>query len=430
MPGESLLFFFLVAAIWLFQGAFRRDYLSPGVLYLSVIFGTLGIAFLKLDAAMTPFHDKTWLILVVSAIAFMVGTVIARLYFFHRGIALFQGLPSSDRVVEIFSRYSWKRHFLWTFLGVLLFLVACMAEVWIYGVPVLFRKDVLKIMSPNGLKIGYWIFVLGNYGLLLILLIPAMFKKLNPHRGLRILAVVSFPIILALGFACYPGRSPVFQTIVFTGFFLNALLIRLRIRHILLGTVLILGLFIAGISAKKQRDYIDLTNKHLWIIPYQYVANNYWNLDYALNPPTDLERQPTTYGHRMIGGMLFLDLWPDWIGMGQIYGIDGVFNENSHKVHGLNSVGYWWGLYRDFSVVGVILFPLLAGLWQGWFYNRIRSMPQPPYLFVYSYINIFIVMSFFTDFWTILTASICVLSLWLIGKTCEKPISVRARVSQ
>lgn len=403
---------------------FKRDYLSPGALYLTIILGTLGIAFLRLDPAMTPFHSKTWLILVVSGIAFILGVVIARLYYFQRNIALWNRVPNRDSLTLLFSNYSWKRHLLWTYLGVFIFLIACAVEIKEYDIPVLFRHDVLKIMGPKGLKIGYWIYALGNYCLLLILFLPAMFKKLNPNRNLRIFASVSFFFVLVLGFVCYPGRSPVFQAIIFTGFFMNAVLFRLKIRHVALGVLIVVGLFLAGISAKKQRDSIDLTNKYLWILPYQYIANNYWNLDYALNPPNDLERQPTTYGHRMLGGMLFMDLWPDWLGLGRVYGIDGVFNENSHKIQGLNSMGYWWGLYRDFSVVGVLLFPFLGGLWQGWLYNRVRQAPHPPYLFVYSYVNIFIVMAFFTDFWTVLTSSICIISLWLVGKTSFQPPSI------
>ena len=39
-------------------------------------------------------------------------------------------------------------------------------------------------------------------------------------------------------------------------------------------------------------------------LPYKYIANNYWNFDYALNPPSDRPRGNFTYGWTPLFGMM------------------------------------------------------------------------------------------------------------------------------
>ena len=67
--------FCLVRVAWL-----KRDFFSPISVYCFTQFLTLGIAFLRLDPAMTDFHAKTWMIWILGLVSFCAGCFLVTQY--------------------------------------------------------------------------------------------------------------------------------------------------------------------------------------------------------------------------------------------------------------------------------------------------------------------------------------------------------------
>jgi oligosaccharide repeat unit polymerase len=131
------------------------------------------------------------------------------------------------------------------------------------------------------------------------------------------------------------------------------------------------------------------------------VANNFWNLDYALNRHLQKEAHPTTYGFSSVQG--FLDMTPSLGGMlgGQIRSdtqMDSQFNKSSAKLRGWNTVMYQWTLYKDFGLAGVFVGPFLIGIALGFLYMAVRRRPSPLNLAAYSFLAFFIYNSIFGFF--------------------------------
>lgn len=419
---SGLLFLLCFSAI-AFLAAFKRNYFSPGALYIICISGSMAIAFLPVDPAMTPFRGFTWLVIGSSSFAFVTGTIVARLHLHATGIRVERDQPFQDQVKIAVSGYNWKRHIFLTTLGASSFIPAAIAVLQKHGTITILNPHVATLMKIGGLDIGYWQFPLVLYSIWLMLLYPALFRKMNPHPWLRWYSRILFVILLVSGFAFFPARNPVMQMLLFCAVFTNAVIFRLKIRHIVLGILFFFVLFVAASSAKQQVAKFDLLAKDVWRYPYIYIANNYWNLDYALNPMTNQKEHPTTYGHHLIGGMFLIDLWPDWPAIGKAFQFDTMMNESVQKIQGLNTLGYWWGLYKDFWMFGIVLLPFLGGLLQGWFYNRIRLWPDLQHLLIYSYVTVYIILAFFADFWGLILTPLTLFPMWLISTvSTQKPV--------
>jgi len=424
VPFDALVCFIVFAVVLVFQTIFKRNQMSPGALYILIIIGTLGISFLNLMPAMTPFKPFTWITIVGSSISFIVGTIIVRIYFYSQGIILPRFSIDRDAVVEIFARYNWRRHLKITASLIVLYGIAVVRFLFKYDAPTIFSKSMLNIVGKAGIDIGYLYLPLVTYPLLLMLILPCTSIHTKLPKWWRVLCKILFLAMLLIGFSFWPARGALMTFFIFAVAYYNAVVRRIQIRHFMLLGVGIIIMFILVANLKKQIDS-TMPDSKIWKLPYSYIANNYWNLDYAINPPSDRELHPLTWGHQTLGGFLGLEFWPDWMSIRTAYHWDGLFNERVEKVRYLNTNGYWWRLYKDYWVFGTMVFPFFGGLWQGWMYNRVRFSPDLPFVLVYAYMTVFIVLSFFCDFWGMGTAPIYLLGLWVISKTCATPAQLK-----
>ncbi len=417
MPGDALLLFLSCLALLLFLTFFSRNIISPGALYFFVIAGTLAIAFLQLHPAMTPLQPMTWLLIGGSSFAFLSGSWIARFYFWAKGITIADVPIARNVAKDVYENYLWGRHLRWTFLFLFLYAIAAVRFLFHYGAPTLLADEYLEIVGQTGMQIGYFGFVLMLYPLGLMLLYPALGKDTGYQPWIRVLLRVVFILFFVIGFLFWPVRGALMHIVVYMVMFVNMFRNRLKLVHLSFLGILAIALFMMVSSMKDQIGKFDISDTKVWKVPYSYIANNYWNLDFAVNEPSDRELHGRTWGYNQ-ASMLGMDLWPYWPGLPKAFGWDGVFNKSVQKVPGLNTHGYWWRVYKDFWVIGVILMPLFGGFWQGWIYNRVRLYPHLPYLYVYSFASVFIVMTFFGDFWALFSTPIYLLVLWGIGKNC------------
>src|SRR5690606_22367137 len=131
---------------------------------------------------------------------------------------------------------------------------------------------------------------------------------------------------------------------------------------------------------------------------YLYIANNFWNLDYALNPPETREIQPTTYGYAIGQGFLSAFYLPGGTLAAQMIHetkIDDQFNRRSSKLKGWNTIPYHWPLYKDFGMFGVFAGSFLIGFGMSTLYLEMRRRPTMLKLGMYCYLAYWIVNSYF-----------------------------------
>ena len=129
-------------------------------------------------------------------------------------------------------------------------------------------------------------------------------------------------------------------------------------------------------------------------LPYKYLANNYWNLDYVLNPPNDREIHPHTYGIDFFNGIFeYAKLTGSFRSS---FRWDDAFNDRIQKVEGFNTVNYLWEVYKDLYTPGVFLLPLILGMALSLFYLRLSKPFSPRVILFYTVFIYFVGWWFFT----------------------------------
>jgi len=355
----SLVSFAVCGLTIIHASIFRRNILTPLYLYILTVSLTLGISYLKLDKAMTDFHLLTWFVLLTAAVAFLFGTQTARLAF---------RLP----YVTNDSTYNWTYHHLFSWLLFFTFLF-CSYPVYQYsgGFP-LFSSKLQSITNGSQIDFGYRVYGYASGSLVFLMFITSSFRRacmITPIRWVsRIMAISTFSFTLLLN----PTRSNLMCSAAL--FVISFHYLSRRIPAWLLPLLLIasIGGFVGIGFAKSQyaETAESLGLKKVLHLPYIYIANNYWNLDYALNPPTDKEIHPFTWGLDGLNGITeAIIIGP---ALTNAYHWDSPFNEKASKQKGLNTTGYLWEAYKDFRALGVIGIPFFIGFFSNWMYLRIR----------------------------------------------------------
>jgi len=380
--------------ILLFIGITKRNFFSPLVVFFFSQFLMLGIAYLKLDPAMSDFKLKTWLVLIAGNTSFAFGVLCFRFAYSRYRPLNPPLLPL--KIPQTMHQYRWGVHF--TF-GVLIFIA------FLWGVFEVFRfagfqipilSDKLLIIVGRGLDIGNAMFGLMSGSILVALFGVASFKSVNHNRTIRYLSRFFAFSTIALHFMTHPSRNTLFMSAAFLILFWNFLKQRVSAYLLLLGVILGFAAFIGVSQIRSQYEGVAGNQiSKLAKVPYWYVANNFWNLDHALNPPTDYEIHPHTWG---------MDFFVTPFGLTPVYGriqnsynIDGIFNEKIEKKSGLNSVHFLWQVYKDFHMPGVVFYPFIVGFVLSLLQMKLYTRFSPPLLIIYSFGIFMTGMSFFTE---------------------------------
>lgn len=363
---------FAVAAACLWQTwFFKKDFFNPVNIYVFAQTLTLGIAYLKLDRAMTDFTIKTWMVWGGALAAFILGALVYRLV-----------CPSSDRdhvETDLRGSYNWRLHFLISIVLLVAYLVGVALMINKVGTLVILTDDISKWVSSD---VDYGVYTstaVASSPLVVMFFIISSFKEINPqYRGFRIFSVIVSFVVIVLTVCVYPSRTSLFLSLGFCLILFNILRKQIPIQFIVFALVMAIVLFVTIALFRAQYGTNTLQGMvagKAVSVPYKYVANNYWNLDFMLNSPVDDERHAFTYGVDALHGMFEYTMFPGALRASM--GWDGMFNESVNKVPGYNTTGYLWEVYKDWGIAGTVLFPFFVSLFMAYLYDRMKVARSP-----------------------------------------------------
>ncbi len=383
---ETTVLFLVVIGLLVYVWKKKLDFFSPATIYIFFQCLTLAFAYLRLDHAMTPFHAKTWFVWLGALLSFSSACLL-----FEWG-----RLQEKGREIGENSIYNWKLHFVFSCLVLFVYLVGVFGILRIVGNLILFSGNASHWASR---KVDYGLYAqfFSSAPLVILMFGVSMFRSLNPVRWIRWVSRFVVPAICVLSVCAYPSRTTFFMCVGFVVILFNFLCRRISV--VLIASLMILGIvaFVFVASARSQyggnSSFKSMTMDAAMTMPYKYVANNYWNLDYAVNPPSDREIHPFTYGIDFFSGML------EYARVGgalkNSFGWDGIYNESVQKISGYNTTGYLWEIYKDFGLPGCFLVPFLVGLGMSVLYASLKRRKDPQRVMLYVFLIYFVGFWFF-----------------------------------
>ena len=414
---ESCVMFALAAVVLIILSIFKSDYFRPSVLYFLVQMVMLGVAYLQLVPAMTDFKINTWLVWGGGMAAFIGGSVLTEMTWVAKGGAR---MPEQ---VSLHREYSWPTHFFASFLAFGYFFIGVAGVISIAGNLILLTDNPSAWLSGKDspvLKFGDFFtsgaMVVALYGV-------ASFKAINPVRWVRYASRFMVVFTIVLSFLTFPSRGINMLCIGFVLLLYNYLHHKFSWKTNIIVLLFVLIFFVIVATLKGQ--YGDSSSKDFWdnklvqkvaLLPYMYVANNYWNLDYAFNKPSDEFEHEWTYGIDAFYGVTHILQIGD--GLQSSFGWDSPFNESVAKVPSLNTIPFLWDAYKDFGLLGLFFEPFLFGILFTWCYRRMAVAKTPMVvLFMCMFIMWIILWNFTTGYkqsmywiWMLFFVLVCTLS--------------------
>ncbi len=361
-----------------FAHFFKKDFFSPLTIYCFSQSLTLGIAYLKFNIYMTDFHLKTWLIWIGAMISFFVGASCTRFVW-----KIKQSAEKNVKSKQSLISYNWNYHLFFSFILFFLYVLGVVGIVLVAGNLLLLTGNPSRWMTKD-IDYGYWALLFNSSPLVIMFFGIASFKSINPIKRIRVISRIMLPIVLVLNVFAYPNRGTLFLDLGVLLILVNYL--KKRISPVLIIFCLIIAacffVVISDMRSQYGASVKDVAVNTALDLPYKYVANNYWNLDYAVNPPTDREMHPHTYGIDFFAGIF--DYSPITGSIRNSFGWDGLFNERVQKVQGLNTTGYLWEVYKDLYMPGVIFFPFFVGMALSLLHSTMLSKMNPRNLLFYT----------------------------------------------
>ena len=388
-PVSSALF--LVVLFCIFQALFlKKDFFSPMNVYCFSQCITLGIAYLQLDYAMSDFHLSTWLMWIGALISFSSGCILSRLYAKTKGVSV------TVQSCTLQTGYNWKLHVLFSFGAFCFFLIGIFGIIHTAGNLLVFVDNPGQWMSADT-DYGYFPLFFSSGPLCVLLFGIASFSRFNGIKHLRVISRVMILVTIALNFMAYPNRGALFFSLGFIVILFNYLHKRISPLWIILCLALSIGAFVGISSLRDQYGGDSIQNvaaKKVMLLPYMYVSNNYWNFDYAVNPPSDREYHPHTYGIDFFHGIFeFTGISG---GIRRSYRWDSLFDESIQKMDGFNTASYLWEVYKDLWIPGIFLLPFFCGLALSLLHLKLCKPFTPRTIMFYALFIYFIGWWFFT----------------------------------
>jgi oligosaccharide repeat unit polymerase len=366
--------------------AFRQgnDLLSPSRLYICVYSVLLAVYHLNLSKLQTPWSLTAILLFYGASVMFLFGG----LWIWLLGkIQRPSWSLDFDEVRKSLSRDADKVDWTWFkrvyAVSIFIYTVSFLVSMAVIGGIPIFMKNTddarIKFFGAT-LPSNYGIFM-GPTALMLGMVL-LLFSK--PDRQQRRKILLSMGFVLALYMAIVT-RYDLFRFLIFTVVLYHYGVRKLKPVHMLTGLGIGLSVFLMGFLVRVKTDSISAFNEiikvkmphHLaWASNiYAYLANDFWNFDFAVKKYIDGDYQyPTQYGLSLFRALLMnLRLDTPLI---QSYRFDTMYNESVTKVSGLNTVIYVWHFYKDFGMIGTFLLPLLAGLFAWKFYLNTLMSPS------------------------------------------------------
>lgn len=365
-----------------YVGGLKKDFFHPTYFYAFCQCVTLAISYLKISPTMTDFKPTTWFAWLGAMAAFFLGSF-AYYLVCPRTVELDKKLVSENG-----RRYNWKLHFVLSIVFVLAYIAGAMVIVQTMGGFYLLSIGHKTLQtSVSAPTIASVIFASSPF--VVATLMIASFKSINPHRMIRIVSFLLALGVIVFSVCVYPGRNALFLCLGVSFIMFHYLKRRIPVKVITLVIVLAISSFIGVGLLRSQYGSDSLEGvglKYVMLLPYNYIANNYWNMDYAMNPPTDREIHPFTYGLDMAAAPI--EYMRSATPMRTSYGWDNEFNKRIMKENGFNTVNYLWEVYKNFGIGGCVLFPFFVSFLMSFLYERMKIWCRPQ-MFVLMAISIY-----------------------------------------
>lgn len=361
-----------------------RDLLSPVRIYVSIYSLLLALYSLELSRLQTPWSQTTSMLFWGANFLYLAGAFLvhmtARISFpdwrFDFG-AIKAGLFADARTVDwewfykVFKVCSW------------VFVASFAGSAFITGV-----IPVLADHPDKARMVFFSASLLTNYGIffgplaLMLSVELLLFAGLRRERRIKVIAVA---VVLFLLYMTIITRYDIFRFFLFAIVFYHYGKKNLGFGHLALGFLALAAIFMVGFLVRVNTDSIEAFNeiikiklpKHLaWASNfYSYLANDFWNLDYAIRKFEDgNDYYPRQWGFGMFRGLLnTLHLEGPLI---QMFGFDSIMNESIEKVKGLNTIVYVWSFYKDFGIFGVYFLTLAGSLAFNLYYANTMLKPS------------------------------------------------------
>lgn len=364
----------------------NADLFSPVRIYLGINFLALAVSFLKLLPAFTPFKLLTWFVLISSSAAFVLGYIT---YTCIRKIGY-----STQKISSPFS-INWQKYLIGVICLNFVFIVCYLINAKVSGGIPAFQSDPglarIKFMTasylPTMIILAYPTFFAVSY---------TAIRFSIGYKSLKFFAIFT-TIATAILMILTVNRGSIVWIMIWVLLIEHYLHRNIRWRYLFVSLLLFL-IFFAGMAKFREKDdsKIDLVKIGTNSI-YAYFANNYWNLDYAFQYNVNKPPPDHTYGLESIAPLIeavFLNK------IRKAYNWESVFNENSVKVKGLNTVSYQYFIYKEFGWIGIVMFPFIISFVIAHVYYLAIKSKSIVYVHMYVLIFYAIFSSIFIPIWS------------------------------
>ena len=397
----------------------KRDFFQPVIVYIFSQSLTMGVSYLKLLKFMPDLGMVTWMAWIGGMLSFIAGTFVFYTAFYrvHEPVYNFEKK-------EVLSNYNWTAHFVISLILLLFFLAGAYIVYTKMGFSLLrfFAEEKMREKTQYGM---FAAIAFTSSPLVVLFFAIASFKSINPYRWIRRISTFFSFAVPITAILIYPGRMPLFTCVAVAIILYNNIKKRVPSSFILLAMVLAIASFIGFGVVRAQYGISGIKGmiaKQVASLPYKYIANNYWNLDYAINTDPDQIRHGFTYGIDMFNGPLGLTKFP--MAIRGMMGWDNELNYSIQKVAGLNTINYLWEAYKDFGLAGCFLVPFVAAFLMAYMYEMMKRRNTPFWWMLYAISIFYVGWSFFITGYKLVFLWLWVYIIALASGICSKKIKL------
>ncbi|MGB7566962.1 MAG: O-antigen polymerase [Chitinivibrionales bacterium] len=366
----TFLFIFVAAIAAVSTSLRKKDFFSPVIFFIILYSLLLAINSLNLSSVQISWSPTSQLLFWGSVALFIGGcasiTVLANIKFQPFAIsfpAIRADLRRDAQTID------WKRFQTVWLICAVIFFFAYARSYMITGEIPLFSK------SPESSRLHFFgASFLSNYAIhfappSMMLGIEILLFMQGRKKQKILVFIVSLSILFLYG--TIVTRTDIFRFALFGVILYHYGKKNLSLKHIAVllfaGAALFVMFSLIRVShtatqAFLATSHLRMPKEYGWASNfYGYVANNFWNFDYAVRKFYD-NNQSYPYGY---GFYLFRSLFAVTFMEGpfsQMFGFQDIFNSEITRIKGWNTIIFTWHLCKDFSFYGLFLFSLFLGM--------------------------------------------------------------------